>query len=300
MGMVLFGFFLVSCSLSRCSMVVLNICTALSLRLLPGLGLGIVSLTIEALRHLQPRRLPSLSPRTCNSDLETLCQHSFAFTRFLNHHFAAQVDRLLAACISLRLIPHAPITNAFAMELLIFFVLLLYFIAVRATLSVEKPGAVQHLAEMTHEFVTEQSEIHHRARIRAIHQLHHRAVPVHPAVQPAGPGSWLRIAHGQPGGAARAVAIVTFVYYHYHGIRANGFSYVKQFLGPVWWLYPLMLPIEVISHFARCCRSPSVSTPTCSPETWSRLPSSRSSRSACRCSFSALHFGVAITRRTSS
>ena len=47
------------------------------------------------------------------------------------------------------------------------------------------------------------------------------------------------------------VAILTFVYYHYHGIRANGFSYVKQFLGPVWWLYPLMLPIEVISHCAR-------------------------------------------------
>jgi F-type H+-transporting ATPase subunit a len=46
-------------------------------------------------------------------------------------------------------------------------------------------------------------------------------------------------------------AVITFVYYHYHGIRANGFGYVKQFLGPVWWLYPLMLPIEIISHFAR-------------------------------------------------
>jgi len=46
-------------------------------------------------------------------------------------------------------------------------------------------------------------------------------------------------------------ALVTFVYYHYHGIRANGWSYIKQFLGPVWWLYPLMLPIEIISHFAR-------------------------------------------------
>ena len=46
-------------------------------------------------------------------------------------------------------------------------------------------------------------------------------------------------------------ALVTFVYYHYHGLRANGFDYFKQFLGPVWWLYPLMLPIEIISHFAR-------------------------------------------------
>ena len=46
-------------------------------------------------------------------------------------------------------------------------------------------------------------------------------------------------------------ALVTFIYYHYHGIRANGFGYIKQFLGPVWWLYPLLLPIEIISHFAR-------------------------------------------------
>jgi len=46
-------------------------------------------------------------------------------------------------------------------------------------------------------------------------------------------------------------ALITFVYYQYHGVRANGFAYVKQFLGPVWWLYPLMLPIEIISHLAR-------------------------------------------------
>jgi len=46
-------------------------------------------------------------------------------------------------------------------------------------------------------------------------------------------------------------ALVTFLYYHYHGIRANGAGYIKQFLGPVWWLYPLMLPIEIISHLAR-------------------------------------------------
>jgi F-type H+-transporting ATPase subunit a len=47
------------------------------------------------------------------------------------------------------------------------------------------------------------------------------------------------------------LALTTFAYYHYQGVRANGFSYVKQFLGPLWWLYPLMLPIEIISHLAR-------------------------------------------------
>ena len=46
-------------------------------------------------------------------------------------------------------------------------------------------------------------------------------------------------------------AIVTFCYYQFHGVRENGFRYFKQFLGPVWWLIPLMLPIEIISHLAR-------------------------------------------------
>jgi F-type H+-transporting ATPase subunit a len=46
-------------------------------------------------------------------------------------------------------------------------------------------------------------------------------------------------------------ALVTFLYYHFHGVRVNGFGYIKQFLGPVWWLAPLMFVIEVISHCAR-------------------------------------------------
>jgi len=44
------------------------------------------------------------------------------------------------------------------MELLIFVGLLAYFVAVRLTLSVERPAPPQHFAEMTHEFVTEQAE----------------------------------------------------------------------------------------------------------------------------------------------
>jgi len=46
-------------------------------------------------------------------------------------------------------------------------------------------------------------------------------------------------------------AIVTFFYYHFHGIRHHGAHYYKQFVGPIWGLAWLMLPIELISHFAR-------------------------------------------------
>jgi F-type H+-transporting ATPase subunit a len=28
-------------------------------------------------------------------------------------------------------------------------------------------------------------------------------------------------------------------------------AYLKHFLGPMWWLSPLMLPLEIISHLAR-------------------------------------------------
>ncbi len=48
-----------------------------------------------------------------------------------------------------------------------------------------------------------------------------------------------------------AMAIIVFVYYQYLGIRKHGFRYIKHFMGPVWWLVPIMMPVEIIGHFAR-------------------------------------------------
>jgi F-type H+-transporting ATPase subunit a len=48
-----------------------------------------------------------------------------------------------------------------------------------------------------------------------------------------------------------SVAVVVFAMTHIVGIRTHGVKYVKQFLGPIWWLTPLMLPIEIVSHLAR-------------------------------------------------
>ena len=48
-----------------------------------------------------------------------------------------------------------------------------------------------------------------------------------------------------------AMAIVVFLSTHVVGLKEHGLKYFKQFLGPVWWLIPLMLPIEVISHISR-------------------------------------------------
>jgi F-type H+-transporting ATPase subunit a len=48
-----------------------------------------------------------------------------------------------------------------------------------------------------------------------------------------------------------AMGLFIFLYYNYFGFKENGVSYLKHFLGPVLWLGPLMLVIELISHFVR-------------------------------------------------
>jgi F-type H+-transporting ATPase subunit a len=171
-------------------------------------------------------------------------------TRLLNQYFAAPVTAFLSALHVQPKYPQAPITNAFAMELLVFLVLVAYFALVRVSLSVEKPGGVQHLAEMTHEFVSDQGEqiIGHGFE-RFVTYL--TALFLFILLS-----NLLGLIPGLESPTANVVvplgfAIVTFIYYHYHGVRENGFAYIKQFLGPVWWLYPLLLPIEIISHFAR-------------------------------------------------
>ncbi|MEA2091036.1 MAG: F0F1 ATP synthase subunit A [Campylobacterota bacterium] len=51
---------------------------------------------------------------------------------------------------------------------------------------------------------------------------------------------------------ALTLALVVFVYYNFEGIRRQGvIKYFKHFMGPVWWLYWLMFPIEIVSHFSR-------------------------------------------------
>ena len=48
-----------------------------------------------------------------------------------------------------------------------------------------------------------------------------------------------------------ACAIPVFVFTHFIGIKYHGIKYIKHFLGPVWWLIPIILPIEIIGHLAR-------------------------------------------------
>jgi F-type H+-transporting ATPase subunit a len=172
------------------------------------------------------------------------------FTAFLNHHFAGAANAVLAVLHLPAKYPQQPIDNTFAMEVAVFLALVAFFLLVRMTLSVERPGPAQHIAEMTHGFVSEQAE-------SIIGHGFERYVPfvttiflfillsnllgllpgfISPTAKP-----WVPL----------GVAVLTFLYYHYQGIREQGAGYLKQFLGPLWWIAPLMLPIEIVSHLAR-------------------------------------------------
>ena len=48
-----------------------------------------------------------------------------------------------------------------------------------------------------------------------------------------------------------ALALIVVVLTHVVGIKKHGFSYIKHFLGPVWWLSWMIFVIEIISHFSR-------------------------------------------------
>jgi F-type H+-transporting ATPase subunit a len=46
-------------------------------------------------------------------------------------------------------------------------------------------------------------------------------------------------------------ALVVFILFNLYGLKENGFAYIKHLAGPVWYLAPLVFPIELISLFVR-------------------------------------------------
>lgn len=49
--------------------------------------------------------------------------------------------------------------------------------------------------------------------------------------------------------ASCALAVVIFT--HIIGVKYHGAAYIKHFLGPIWWMVPIIFPIEIIGHLAR-------------------------------------------------
>ena len=145
----------------------------------------------------------------------------------------------------------ASVVSAFTIEVLVAAALIAFFLAVRATLSVEKPGPVQHIAELIHEAIGDQAEQvigHGYQRFQAyvtcifLFVLCNNLVGLIPGIE--APTTSIMVTLG--------LAVPTFLYYNYYGVKEQGVvGYIKHFAGPVWWMAWLIFPIEVVSHLAR-------------------------------------------------
>jgi F-type H+-transporting ATPase subunit a len=181
------------------------------------------------------------------------------FTQILNHLFASPVAAFLRALRIEPKYPQAPISNSFAMELLVFFFLLVVFLLLRSRLSVDSPSGLQHAFETLEAFALDQSrEIigHHSEHyvpffaILFIFILICNLIGLIPGFE-------------SPTGVPvvpLGCAVVAFFYYHTQGFKHSGPKYLLHFFGPPMEGMPivariplaaLMLPIEIVSHFAR-------------------------------------------------
>jgi len=172
------------------------------------------------------------------------------FTAILNHYFKAPVTALLRLFHVNPTFPDAPIHNSFAMEILVFMFLVSLFAAARMRLSVDRPGALQHALEGMNGFIQGQSEeiIGHHSEgftpflvVLAMFILISNLIGLIPSLESPTASPVVPL----------GCAVCAFLYYHAQGFKRHGIAYPKQFLGPIWWLSPLMLPLEIISHLAR-------------------------------------------------
>jgi F-type H+-transporting ATPase subunit a len=172
------------------------------------------------------------------------------FTEILNHLFAGPVTALLRAVHIEPTHPQAPIADSVAMELLVVLFLVALFALVRSRLSVENPGALQHVFEGVHGFVQGQSEeiIGHGSEsftpflvVLVLFILICNLIGLIPGFESPTAAPVVPL----------GCAVCAFIYYQTQGFKHHGIGYLKHFLGPIWWLSWLMVLIEIVSHLAR-------------------------------------------------
>jgi len=177
--------------------------------------------------------------------------HQLWVTALLNKYFAGVVNAILGVFNIQPAHPQAPIPDYVAMQLVVFVLLVLTFALVRSRLSVENPGNLQHVLEsidamisrQAHEVIGHGYERYTNYLVTlGIFILTCNLIGLIPGFE--APTAIPSVPLG--------CAVVTWIYYHMQGLRENGpVGYIKHFMGPVWWLAPLMFVIEIASHLAR-------------------------------------------------
>ena len=172
-------------------------------------------------------------------------------TKLFNQFLAGPLDSLLRALGITPADPARPWSNWFTMEILVVVIIMVLFAYLRGKLSVDKPGRLQLTFEAIYKFVAGQAH-------DAVEHGSSKYVPFFgtlfifilfmnligiipgfesPTMTPAVPC---------------ALAVSVFFFYHAMGFKEHGVGrYMAHFAGPMPWLAPLMVPIELISHLAR-------------------------------------------------
>jgi F-type H+-transporting ATPase subunit a len=172
-------------------------------------------------------------------------------TKLFNRFLAGPLDSLLNSIGRPPENPAHPWENWITMEIVVVVIIMLLFAFLRSRLSADKPGRLQLTFEAIYNFISGQARdsIEHGASkyipffgTLFIFILFMNLIGVipgfeSPTMTPAVPA---------------ALALSAFLYYNARGFGEHGAGrYLAHFAGPMPYLAPLMVPIEIISHFAR-------------------------------------------------
>jgi F-type H+-transporting ATPase subunit a len=176
--------------------------------------------------------------------------HELWITALFNRFLAGPANSVLNAVRHPSADPANPWSDWMVCEILVVLVMVVLFGYLKNRLSVDKPGKLQHVFEVTYEFFKASAEEvvgHDGPRYLAffgtifLFILFMNLIGLIPGFN--SPTMYPMVPFG--------LAVTTFLFYNGAGIRVHGIGYIKQFFGPLLFLAWLMLPIEIISHLAR-------------------------------------------------
>jgi|SRR5579871_1934412 len=176
-------------------------------------------------------------------------EHEIWLTRLFNDNLAGLGNSLLGLVgLPAQMRPWA---NFITMQIFVFALIVVLFAILRTRLSVDRPGKFQQTFELVYQFIQDQAEDqmgHESHRYIAffgtlfVFILIGNLIGIIPGLE--SPTMYPYVPAG--------CAVATFLFYNGVGIKVNGlFKHLKHFAGPVWWLMPLMIPIEIMSHLSR-------------------------------------------------
>ena len=190
-------------------------------------------------------------------------EHVLWITRFVNHLFGPMAAALFSKLHMQPSNPETPIPQHVVMGAVAVLAGTLLALIVRSRLSVEKPGATQQVAEL---LLT--NPLGFGIKDLLEENVHHGAKKMIPFVGSvslfillanllgAFPSTLLAAPTGNPT-VPLACAILTFLYFNYHGFAHHGMGkYVMTFAGSPktlgdWVLAILLFPVEIVSTVAR-------------------------------------------------